>query len=329
MHSSHPHTTTKGTVVPLLPLRRAILPAVPQIPGATPPLASPQGPYLYAASHCVRDVSFSTRVKGTRDTRIATTDRLLRVPRYPSCLCAGPYFLLYPRYQGPRPLPHLRRARNMTLQHFTSGTYPFNWPAASNHMLSTVHGRTALVPFLRSCRVARRTVTPTPEALPPPALVQGMLQCMGVYRHRALPLPAKVGDARSTPAVHATALSHPCEQRSTVASGATPSCMRPQPGSMSVAFRAHTAEEPETALPCKRSRALMPAASRGYIQRHIAAALCKLRQRHGSHRRTSAPPRTATMYSSRDTSRIVPRAVPAMPRGDEDSDSGRQERGTR
>ena len=147
---------------------------------------------------------------------------------------------------------------------------------------------------------------------------------MGVYRHRALPLPAKVGDARNTPAVHATALSHPCKQRSTVAAGATPSCMRPQPGSLSVAFRAHTAEEPETALPCRRSRALMPAASRGYIQRHIAAALCKLRQRHGSHRRTRAPPRTAIMYSSRDTSCIVPRAVPAMPRSGEDSDSGRQ-----
>ena len=210
----------------------------------------------------------------------------------------------------------------------------------------------------------------------------------------ALPIPAMVGDARSTLAVHATALSYPCKQRSTAAAGATPSRMRPQPGSLSVAFRAHTAEEPEIALPCKRSRALMPAASKGLypeahrcctlqapsttwqppshkrtaadshhvqqqrhklhcpacgasnaprrqrqqqwaaaskgnIQRHIAAALRKLRQRHGSHRRTSAPLLTAIMYSSRDTSCIVPRAVPAMPRGDGDSDCGRQERGTR
>ena len=30
------------------------------------------------------------------------------------------------------------------------------------------------------------------------------------------------------------------------------------------------------------------------------------------------------MYSSRDTSYLVPRAVPAMPHGDEDYDSGRQ-----
>ena len=77
---------------------------------------------------------------------------------------------------------------------------------------------------------------------------------MGVYRHRALPLAAMVGDGRCTLAVHATALSYSCKQRSTVAAGATPSCMRPQPGSLSVAFRAHTTEEPETALPCKRSR---------------------------------------------------------------------------
>ena len=149
----------------------------------------------------------------SRDALVAPTYKPPRVLWYPSCLCVGPYFPLYPRYHRPRPLLHLRRARNMTL-----------------YMT------------LRSCQVARRTVTPAPEALPPRAPVQGMLQFMGVYRHRALPLPAKAGDARSTSAVHATALSHPCAQRSTVAAGAAPSCMRSVPGSLSVASRAHTAE---------------------------------------------------------------------------------------
>ena len=106
-------------------------------------------------------------------------------------------------------------------------------------------------------------LTPAPEALPPPALVQGMPQFMVVYHHRAWPLPATAGDARCTPAVHATALSHPCKRQSTAAARATPSCMRLQPGSSSMAFRAPTAAGPETALPCKPSRALMTAASKG------------------------------------------------------------------
>ena len=99
-------------------------------------------------------------------TNKASTHRPPRVLWHPSCLCAGPYFPLYPRYQGPRPLLHLHRARNMTLY-------------------LTLRSRTLLC-------------NPAPEALPPPAPVQGMRQFMGVYRHRALPLPAKAGDAHST-----------------------------------------------------------------------------------------------------------------------------------
>ena len=88
---------------------------------------------------------------------------------------------------------------------------------------------------------------------------------MVVYHHRALPLPATARDARCTPAVHATTLSHPCTRQSTAAAGATPSCTRLQPGSTSTALLAPPAAGPETALLGRRGRAPMTAASKGLL----------------------------------------------------------------
>ena len=147
------------------------------------------------------------RPRGRRRSELATSISTNRVsthgsPRvlwYPSCLCAGPYYPLYPGYQGPRPLLHLRRARNMTL-YLT----------------------------LRSCQAALRTVTQLQRPCP---LLHRCRACVRLWGYITTgPCPSRL-----KPGMLTAYLAYIGVRWSTVAAGAAPSCMRPEPGFLSVA----------------------------------------------------------------------------------------------
>ena len=147
------------------------------------------------------------RPRGKRRSELATsistnrvsTHRSPRVLWYPSYLCAGTDYPLYPGYQGPRPLLHLCRARNMTL-YLT----------------------------LRSCQVARRTVNQLQRPCP---LLHRCRACVRLWGYIATrPCPSRL-----KPGMLTAYLAYIRVRRSTVAAGAAPSCMRPEPGFLSVA----------------------------------------------------------------------------------------------
>ena len=132
-------------------------------------------------------------------TNRVSTHRSPRVLWYPSCPRAGLYYPLYPGYQGPRPLLHLRRARNMTL-YLTQ----------------------------RSRRVALRTV---PQLQRPCLLLHRCRACVRLWGYIATgPCPSRL-----KPGMLTAYLAYIRVRRSTVAAGAAPSCMRPEPGFLSVA----------------------------------------------------------------------------------------------
>jgi hypothetical protein len=147
------------------------------------------------------------RPRGRRRSELATststnrvsTHRSPRVLWYPSCPRAGPYYPLYPGYQGPRPLLHLCRARNLTL-YLTQ----------------------------RSCQFALRTV---PQLQRPCLLLHRCRACVKLRGYIATgPCPSRL-----KPGMLTAYLAYIRVRRSTVAVGAAPSCLRPEPGFLSVA----------------------------------------------------------------------------------------------